>query len=121
MKISINAFLLLTALFFVGCDGNKSKQDTVEQNTSGQTVSQTKDGKTIYEGQCKSCHGIDGKMKALGKSNPVAGSNTVDADLKGYKAGTLNKHGMGSVMKGNASRLSEADIKAVAEYIASLK
>jgi cytochrome c553 len=79
------------------------------------------DGKAIFEAQCKSCHGADGKTKALGKSNPVAGSKTVEADLKGYKAGTLNKHGMGSVMKGNASKLSDADEKAVASYIAGLK
>lgn len=79
------------------------------------------DGKSIYDAQCKSCHGADGKMKALGKSNPVAGSKTVEADIKGYKAGTLNKHGMGSVMKGNASKLSDADTKAVSDYLAGLK
>jgi cytochrome c len=79
------------------------------------------DGKAIYDAQCKSCHGADGKMKALGKSNPVAGSKTVEADLKGYKAGTLNKHGMGPAMKPNAAKLSDADMKAVAAYIAGLK
>ena len=79
------------------------------------------DGKAIFDAQCKSCHGADGKMKALGKSAPVAGSKTVEADLKGYKAGTTNKAGMGSVMKGNAAKLSDADIKAVSDYIATLK
>jgi len=79
------------------------------------------DGKAIFDAQCKSCHGADGKMKALGKSNPVAGSKTVKADLEGYKAGTLNKHGMGTVMKGNAAKLSDADMTAVASYIGGLK
>jgi cytochrome c553 len=81
------------------------------------------DGKAIFDGQCKSCHGADGKMKALGKSNPVAGmaAASVEKDLAGYKAGTLNKHGMGAVMKGNAAKLSDADMKAVASYIATLK
>lgn len=79
------------------------------------------DGKAIYDAQCKSCHGADGKTKALGKSAPVAGSKTVEADLKGYKAGTLNKSGMGSVMKGNAAKLSDADMAAVASYLAGLK
>jgi cytochrome c553 len=41
--------------------------------------------------------------------------------LHGYKAGTLNKNGMGGVMKGNAAKLSDADMKAVADYIASIK
>lgn len=81
------------------------------------------DGKAIFEGQCKSCHGADGKMKALGKSNPVSGLSSAEIvkSLEGYKAGTLNKHGMGAAMKGNAAKLSEADMKAVAGYIATLK
>jgi cytochrome c553 len=81
------------------------------------------DGKAIYDTQCKSCHGADGKMKALGKSAPLAGQSAavVEKDLEGYKAGTLNKYGMGGVMKGNASKLSADDMKAVASYIATLK
>lgn len=81
------------------------------------------DGKAIYDGQCKSCHGADGKMKALGKSAPVAGmkADAVVKDLQGYKAGTTNKHGMGAAMKGNAAKLSDADMKAVADYIAKMK
>jgi cytochrome c553 len=45
----------------------------------------------------------------------------VEKDLAGYKAGTTNKHGMGAAMKGNAAKLSDADAKAVAAYIATLK
>jgi len=41
--------------------------------------------------------------------------------LKGYKAGTRNVHGMGGVMKGQVASYSDADIKAVATYISSLK
>lgn len=78
------------------------------------------DGKAIYDAQCKSCHGADGKTKALGKSAPIAGVK-IEADLKGYKAGTVNKHGMGSVMKGNAAKLADTDIKAVSDYVAGLK
>ncbi len=81
------------------------------------------DGKAIYDTQCKSCHGADGKMKALGKSAPLAGmaAATVQKELEEYKAGTLNKYGMGGVMKGNAAKLSADDMKAVASYIATLK
>ncbi|HRF55978.1 MAG TPA: c-type cytochrome [Campylobacterales bacterium] len=81
------------------------------------------DGAAIYNAQCKSCHGADGKMKALGKSAPLVGMKAADVekDLAGYKAGTTNKHGMGAAMKGNAAKLSDADSKAVSAYIATLK
>jgi cytochrome c553 len=78
------------------------------------------DGKALYA-KCAGCHGADGKTKALGKSDPIAGlaADAVVKDLEGYKAGTLNKHGMGGVMKGQAN-MSPEDMKAVAEYIATL-
>jgi len=80
------------------------------------------DGAGLYSKKCTSCHGADGKMKALGKSNPIAGmtADAVIKDLEGYKAGTLNKHGMGGVMKGQAAPLSAEDMKALADHISGL-
>jgi len=79
-------------------------------------------GKAVYA-KCVSCHGVDGKTKALGKSAPIAGWDAakVEEALNGYKAGTRNVHGMGALMKGQVASLSDEDIKAVAEYISSLK
>ena len=79
------------------------------------------DGATIFK-KCASCHGLKAEKKALGKSNVIAGLDaaSIEADLKGYKAGTLNKNGMGAVMKGQAASLSDADMKAVATYIQGL-
>ena len=79
-------------------------------------------GKELF-GKCASCHGSDGKRKALGKSAPIAGmpKDEVVKILKGYKAGTLNKYGMGALMKSQAAPLSDSDIEALAAYISSLK
>ncbi|WP_457608613.1 c-type cytochrome [Nitratifractor sp.] len=79
------------------------------------------DGAALFA-KCQGCHGADGKTKALGKSAPIAGlpADTIIKDLEGYKAGTLNKHGMGGVMKGQAAALSEDDMKALADYISKL-
>ena len=79
-------------------------------------------GKELF-GKCASCHGADGKRKALGKSAPIAGmsKDEVVKILKEYKAGTLNKYGMGALMKGQVAGLSDEDIEALAAYIASLK
>ncbi|WP_456433638.1 c-type cytochrome [Nitratifractor sp.] len=79
------------------------------------------DGQALFT-KCQGCHGADGKTKALGKSNPIAGlpADEIVKDLEGYKAGTLNKHGMGAVMKTQAGALSEDDMKALADYISKL-
>jgi len=79
-------------------------------------------GKALYA-KCAGCHGSDGKTKALGKSDIIAGMDAavIAEDLKGYKAGILNKHGMGGIMKGQAAPLSDADISVLSAYISSLK
>jgi cytochrome c len=80
------------------------------------------DGAALYK-KCAACHGASAEKKALGKSEII---NTWDAakietSLKGYKAGTLNVHGMGALMKGQVATYSDADISAVSAYIAGLK
>ncbi len=73
--------------------------------------------------KCASCHGKSGEKRALGKSEIITGwksDKTLDA-LKGYKAGARNTKGMGALMKGQVATLSEADMKALADYIAILK
>jgi len=80
------------------------------------------DGSALYQ-KCAACHGAKGEKAALGKSEVIAGwgsDKVVDA-LKGYKAGTRNIKGMGALMKGQTSALSEADMKAIGEYITRLK
>ena len=80
------------------------------------------DGAALYK-KCAGCHGAKGEKKALGKSAAIAGQDAAktEAALKGYKAGTLNTHGMGGLMKGQVASYSDADMKAVSEYISTLK
>ena len=80
------------------------------------------DGAALFK-KCAGCHGAKGEKKALGKSAVIGGMDvaTLEADMKGYKAGTLNKHGMGMLMKGQVAGLSDAQIKELAEYIHGLK
>ncbi len=74
-------------------------------------------------GKCAGCHGKDGKMKALGKSEVIAGQAKADLVKKigEYKAGTRNVAGMGGLMKGQVVTLSDADIDAIATYVSGLK
>lgn len=80
------------------------------------------DGATLYN-SCKACHGAQGQMKAMGKSKPLntLTSDQIATDLKGYKAGKLNRYGFGAAMKPHAAKLSDADIDALAKYIPTLK
>ncbi len=72
--------------------------------------------------KCAGCHGKDGKTKALGKSEIVAGQSAADLATKiaEYKAGTRNVSGMGTLMKGQVASMSDEDIKAVSEYMSAM-
>ena len=80
------------------------------------------DGAASYA-KCVGCHGANGEKAALGKSAIIAGQDAAKTveQLNGYKAGTLNQHGMGALMKGQVGSMSDADIKVVADYIAAMK
>ncbi|RXJ89131.1 cytochrome C [Arcobacter sp. CECT 8983] len=79
------------------------------------------DGAKIYN-SCVGCHGANAEKQALGKSAVIKGwdvEKTIAA-LKGYKDGSYGGP-MKGVMKGQVTRLSDTDIKAVAEHISKLK
>lgn len=82
------------------------------------------DGAAIY-GKCVACHGKDGKTKYAGKVPALAGQDKVALieSMKGYKAGSVNKYGLGAVMASQAKihLKDDASIEAVAEYIAGMK
>jgi len=97
----------------------KEVKEEVKEVTSAPAT--TVDG-ALYT-KCVACHGVDGKTKALGKSAVLAGQSKeeIATKLKGYKAGTINVAGMGMLMQGQVKSMSDADIEAVATYIATLK
>ncbi len=73
--------------------------------------------------KCAGCHGTDGKTKALGKSPVIAGQSKEElvTKLNGYKAGTINVAGMGTLMKGQVASMDDAAIDAVSAYISTMK
>lgn len=77
------------------------------------------DPATIIKTKCASCHGANMEKVALGKSAVVnkMSAGEIEEALKGYKAKTLNKHGLGGTMWGQAGALSDADIAEIAKYI----
>jgi len=65
---------------------------------------------------CTTCHGANFEKSALGKSKVVKDMKKVEieAALKGYKDGSYGG-AMKAVMKPNADKLSDEQIKAIAE------
>ncbi len=76
-----------------------------------------------YLHQMFRCHGTYGKKKALKKSEIIAGQskNELISKIKEYKDGTRSVAGMGTLMKGKVSELTDADIETIASYLSSLK
>jgi len=79
------------------------------------------DGAAVYKAKCFSCHGEKAVKPALNKSQVIAGWDAakIIASVNGYKNGEGGA--MKNVMKPIASGLSDDDLKAVAETIASFK
>ncbi len=76
------------------------------------------DGKALYA-KCAGCHGADGAKTAQSKALKGQKAEAIAAALTGYKA---KKFGgpQKAVMEGLAAPLSDADIKALAEYVGKL-
>ena len=72
--------------------------------------------------RCTACHGHNAEKHALGRSKII---NTLSKEqiiiaLHGYKDGSYGGP-MKGVMKGQVTKLNESQIKALAEYIPTLK
>jgi len=82
---------------------------------------QVKTGKKFYA-QCVECHGSDGKLNALGKSQILQGQSKeeIERKLKAYKSGERNGIGMGAWKQGMLAQFSDTDIEALSVYISIL-
>ena len=69
---------------------------------------------------CKACHGAKGEINTTTQSKSHVPANLTKAEvekaLNGYKDGTYGGP-MKALMKGQVAKLTDADIKALAEYI----
>lgn len=92
----------------------------VETIKPEQQVVASNNGKMIFQA-CVACHGPQAQNKALGRSQIIQGWDAakVQKALHGYQDGSYGGP-MKGIMKAQASKLSNDDIKAVADYISKL-
>ncbi|MBE0626297.1 MAG: cytochrome c4 [Burkholderiales bacterium] len=111
MKISIlSALALSLTLTLMACT---EKADTTAKAPEGDAAA----GKVIAERDCKACHGLDGKGIAPAIPNLAAQrAHYLYNSLKEYKNGQRSH----AALKNMATKLSEADLRNVAAYFASL-
>lgn len=79
------------------------------------------DGAAIFE-RCAVCHGEHAEKKSLGVSEVIAGwkEDIIIERLKAYKLKNINKYGFGNMMTGQATKLSDKEMREVAHYISML-
>ena len=82
-------------------------------------VAAAADGKTLYAESCAGCHGPD----AAGRTAPaLKGQAAADlmTKLEGYKAGTFGG-AKKNIMQGVVKNRTVEDLKAIADYLGTLK
>ncbi|HMW78007.1 MAG: cytochrome c [Betaproteobacteria bacterium] len=81
------------------------------------------DGAALYkEKTCTACHGPDGKKTLMPDYPKIAGQNAkyIERQMLDIKSGA-RANGNSAAMKGVMEIVSEADIKALAAYVSTMK
>lgn len=77
--------------------------------------------KQLFTTRCMPCHGKDAKGQALSTSDVISHWNEkkIQMALLGYKEGTRDSKGLGSMMHAQTRDLNRSQIHQLANYIAS--
>ena len=104
---------------------NVADSTTPAQNVDSTKVAESGPNPTNLYKKCIACHGEKGDKVAPGSVGSVLiadlSKEMLIADLKGYRAKTLNKGGTAAIMYLQANGLSDEDIEILGEYISSFK
>ena len=113
------------ALFLAACGDDKEEEDRMPSSSAPATTTtesttstadagpEDVDGKTIFSNNCSSCHGATG-----GGGNGGPAVNTGKLQVAAISAQITNG---GGGMPAFGGQLSEEEITALAEYVASMK
>jgi len=106
--------LALLAIFFVACGGPDDGAKKVTNTKKKKPAAKKIDGSKIYKQYCVTCHGITGDMGASGAFDLTSTKLSLDEKISVITNGR-------NTMTPFKGLLSDAKIKAVAEYTETLK
>lgn len=108
---------LACAMALAGCGEREQPAKPAAAKSAAPAAGDVKAGKVFAETECKGCHGLDGGSVAPGVPHLAAQSERyLLGALKAYKEGK-RAH---AALKVIANRMSEADVRNVSAYYASL-
>ncbi|WP_458700688.1 c-type cytochrome [Sulfurospirillum sp. 1307] len=86
------------------------------------SINDFKEAKEIFKG-CAKCHGKDGKNKAFGMSDAIAGQSVEDLidSMNFFKDSKFEGRGVTKVMAKKIKVLNDKQIEELANYISNLK
>jgi cbb3-type cytochrome c oxidase subunit III len=79
------------------------------------------DGKAIFDAKCAMCHGKDGVAKPMAKGSANFNDAKWQAATKLETIVDVITNGKGKIMKSYKDKLSTDDIRAVAQYVKTIK
>jgi cytochrome c6 len=79
------------------------------------SAARAEDVAALYQAKCKMCHGVDGKGTSVGKT--MGAPDLTAVKLSAADAAKVIENGKGK-MTAYKGKLSDADIKALGEYVA---
>jgi mono/diheme cytochrome c family protein len=106
--LALIAFLLIVAAYGLAEMSKKRNAMATNQSTNAST------GQDIFNANCISCHGSDGKLGLQGAPDLTTSEKNITEKIE------IIKNGKG-VMSGFNDRLTDEQIQAVAEYTETLK
>lgn len=106
------AFIAVLAFAVFACGGETPKENNVAKKAKPKK--KKVDGEKVYKQYCVTCHGVYGDMGASGAFNLTESKLTLDEKVNVITNGR-------NTMTPFKGLLSEAKIKAVAEYTEKLK
>ena len=104
-------FLFVIGLI-IACGGNEPNKSNAKAKKTA--AKKGPDGEKIYRQYCVICHGVNGDMGASGAFNLTTSVLSLDEKINVISNGR-------NTMTPFKGILTEADIKAVAEYVAKFK